>query len=172
MKKKILLSLLSVLLLSAFSQHSVGSTEILTKINIYKISGDDNENLVECSSIEMFPWWPLYKYVRTEPYGSSLYNVFCEGFGFRTCSVPYIDFLPSFRGIALEVVESTCNNLIEESNEWVANGVYQGSISKKIAVAGSRTEYFLFQMNWNNDPKNLRNGTAEFSISKTINLGF
>ena len=73
--------------------------------------------------------------------------------------------------ISLEAMETTYQNLVTTSEEQAANGVYRGSVTKKIAMSGVKNDYFLFQMNWDYDPENPYNGQAEIIISKTNNFG-
>jgi len=182
LKKIFLFTLISVFFLSAFSQVS-NKTEILGIVNIdrsanpiggigHEIGGiiDEPDN-----GLFGFPsWWLLYRVVRTE-LGPGWMNVTCLGNGFRMC-IPLLSevlsILKNIRGIEQEVVTSSFQKILEESEELASTGTYQGSLTKKIAIEGDKINFLLFQMNWNYDPKNPYNGQAEIIISKTDNFGF
>jgi hypothetical protein len=171
MKKIFLLSLLSVLLLSAFSQISTGSTEVITQVNI---STADEDGGSETNA--PLGWWLFFwRNVKTTPLPGGGIMVTCTGLGWRMCIASYHELGELFnycstRGIDSRLVEQTYSSLYDESGERVANGEFSGSISKKIAV-GNNT-LMLFQMKWIADPKNSRNCNAEIIISKTNTLGF
>jgi len=187
MKKIFLLSLLSVFFLSAFCQIT-GTTEfkneIISKINIIRSAdeaNDDDYRIFESyggQGPDLAPswprWWFLYKVVRSYPTPDG-YIVECFGNGWRFCMRPFKDIFASFRGlpqeIPIEAMEATYQNLIADSEEQAANGVYKGSITKKIASTNAQIGYLLFQMNWDYDPENPYNGKAEIIISKTNNFG-
>ena len=172
MKKIFLLSLLSILLLSTFSQISGNSPEILANINITMID-DVNDNADERGPF--FPWEMfLYRYILTEYYAGGWYIV-CSGFGPYVCfSLPLESLNFNIRGVAMETIENTYQEMIETIKQQVANREYQGSITRKCAYPdperGHLTSYILFQMHWDNDPKNPRNGKAKITISKTNDL--
>jgi len=186
MKKIFLLSLLSVFFLSAFCQiinTREPQTEIITKINIIRSADDARDNIFRTTegyedpgdNIISWPkWWFLYREVRTRPIIDGC-TIECIGFGWKWCMIRLRDIFNANRGlpqnVTPEVLETTCETLAAESEEQAANGVYRGSISKKLAISGTQTEYILFQMNWNYDPENPYNGQAEIIISKTNNFG-
>ena len=184
MKKIFLLSLLSVLILSAFSQISSSNIEILAKINITRIAEDaiDEDGADDnFDDLYLAPWWPrwwfLYKEVRTEVFpGGAI--VYCLGNGWHWCSIRLRDVInvSSVRGVDSETIDATYQDMIEKSEEQAAGGEYQGSITKKIAYPDpdrdGKESYLLFQMKWDYDPINPYNGKAEIIISKTDNLGF
>jgi len=177
MKKIFLLSLLSVLLLSVYSQNSSSKPEVLAKISISKIADDLDED----PPIIAAPWWPswwfLYKDVYTEIYpGGAIVN--CIGQGWHWCRIHLKDLLSSVyvRGMAAEAVDGTYQDMLEESEELLAKGEFQGSITKKISYPdpdrNGKESYLLFQMKWENDFNNPYNGQTEIIITKTDNLGF
>jgi len=177
LKKIFLLTLLSVFFLSAFSQ-TFGSAEVLATININKSAdpGAGFEINTPDEGIQMWPyWWFLYRVVQTEV-GPGYATVTCIGGGFKLCMARLSDLWNKLRyndiQIQEEVLEATCEDLTTNSEELIANGVYNGSLSKKIAIPNDRTNYILFKMNWRNDPNNPYNGQAEIIISKTDRLGF
>jgi hypothetical protein len=179
MKKIFLLSLLSVLFFSAFSQNSGGSTEILAQINIIRSTAADDPAAVEDDlSIQLSPgwpfWWFLYQRIYTEFYPGGV-MIRCEGIGWKLCYLHFRDLFNN-RGIDPEQAEATCQNMVEESDQLVTHGVYQGSLTRKFALSNlemnGRTNYIFYQLNWNYDPKQPRSGEAEIIISKTNNLGF
>ena len=180
MKKIFLLSLLSVLCLSAFSQISGNSQEILAKIHIIRYADADDgnfDNLTHLGPIGWeLKWWPFYTYIITDPYPwGDLIR--CVGFGVNPCYVKLKDLLniPYLRGIDTEKIDVTCQNIIDTSYEQAEKGLYKGSITKKLAFlnpeTGGKEFYLLFLMDWEYDPENLRNGKAEITISKTDKLG-
>jgi len=189
MKKIFLLSLLSVLFLSAFSQILSSSPEVLAHISISRsadvtlTSTDDFSTEIGHDEFAQEGWWPrwwfLYKYVYTEVYPWGVI-VRCEGKGWRICwarpNFVNTIFNLYVRGIDSERMEATYQCMIEESEEQAASGEYQGSITKKLAFPdpdrGGKESYLLYQMNWDYDSKNPRNGKAEITISKTNSLGF
>ncbi|MDR2972793.1 MAG: hypothetical protein LBU83_12855 [Bacteroidales bacterium] len=170
MKKILLLTLLSVFFLSAYCQNSVGSTEIITKINIIRSAEDDGD-------IENGWWFLFWKNVATIHTPEGGVFIVCSGWGWKLCLPPIRDhFEDSYcRGISVEALEKTCETVVLESDERALDGEYRGSITKKIALEDkdtpNRVSYILFQMNWNYDPSNIRNGTAEIIISKTSDFG-
>jgi len=192
LKKIFLLTLFSVFFLSAFSQFSTG-TEILARISIDRSAeptvtlDNDRESLdISVTGIEIgddddplldiwWPFgWPYYKYVYCN-FGGNWTQVFCVGIGLKRCVPHYLDFSDitnSYRGLSAESVEAAFSSIFTESEKQVANGVYQGSVSKKLAISGDKTNFILFQMNWNYDPTNAYNGKTEIIVSKTDNLGF
>ena len=172
MKKILLLLLLSVCLLPAFSQSSGGDTEILTQINITRSADADyidaDVNDADPERLPFFPfWWPLYRWVISSG-SNGHYYVDCYGLGVRLCLPIFDDF--SFRGLPNETVEKTMEELVSESDERAGKEEFRGSVSRKIAAADGQS-VFLFQMNWDYDPKNPRNGKAEIIISRTSNFG-
>ena len=181
LKKIFLLTLISVSFLSAFSQIS-SETEILARISIDRsvnldepIIGEGGFSIGDDIQFDIhWPWWwLLYREVRTEG-GPGSMMVTCYGFGWKAC-IPYwseVWGMIKNRGIQAEVAQATFENIFTESEELAANGVYTGSLSKKIAITGDRINYILMQLNWNYDPRNPYNGQAEIIISKTNNLGF
>ncbi|MCL2289462.1 MAG: hypothetical protein FWC34_01975 [Bacteroidetes bacterium] len=182
MKKIFLLSLLSVFFLSAFCQFSSNNTEVLAKIDVTRTINAfeylEMNEVGESPELGYPSWWFLYKTVKTEPKpGGGGFTLICNGKGWKLC-FPNFKILWQtiwIRGIAQETIERTCENLVTESEELAANGVYVGSTTKKIAFfdpeAGNREAYLLFQMNWNYNPENPYNGTAEIIISKTNKFG-
>ena len=185
MKKFFLLTLLSVFFLSAFSQIQSGP-EILYRINIdrsanpnepvgelepYIISGED----IQFFNHWIFWWWPFFRTVTTEV-GPGWVTVTCEGKGWKPCwlnlKVLWSNVLRDVQTIEPEVAEATYEDLIKESEELVSNGIYKGSLSKKLAIPGDRINLVIFQMNWNYNPRNIYDGKAEIIISKTNTLGF
>jgi len=185
MKKIFLLTLLSVFLLSVFSQTLPSNPEVIAKINITKYADPDDEILQSSNQGQgLGPghgWWIFFwKEVKTFPMPNGGVLLICSGFGWKLCIVKFSEFevLTNWcatRGIDSEFVEKTYQGIIEESDEKAANGEYIGSITKKIAfpaIQGSKETYLLFQMNWEYEPTNLRNGKAEITISTTNNLGF
>jgi len=191
-KKIFLLTLFSVFFLSAYSQFSTG-TEILARINIDRNAepnvtlDNDRESLdISVTGMEIGDeddplyvsggsyWLPLYKYVYVDK-GHDWVTLRCEGRGWQICKILWMDVINIYntiRGLSVEAAEATLSNIFTDSEEQVANGVYQGSVSKKLAILGDKTNFILFQMNWNYDPTNAYNGQAEIIISKTDNLGF
>jgi len=173
MKKIFLLSLLSVLLLSAFSQSHGSNSEILSKI-YFSASMDDDE---ATQAFERGIWILFYRTVITEVLPDGGIRVTCNGWGLRTCLPHKKNLQRAFSQLSIGVdqIEQILEELIKESNDLVNRGEYRGSISKKIAVSnsqvGGRDYYLLFLMNWNNDPKKPYNGEAEIIISKTTNFG-
>jgi len=171
MKKIFLLTLLSVFILSAYSQYTSTNPEIITKINIIKSAEDDEIP----ASYERGWFIFFYKEVKTIPSQYGLI-VTCKGWGWKICyhrnAVAYI----LLRGIAPELVEATCEDLVSESEERIIDGAFQGSITRKIALRddhnGGNSTYFLFKIDWDHDSENIRNGTAEITISKVTSLGF
>jgi len=179
LKKIFLLTLLSVFFLSAFSQ-TFGNTEVLATISINKSaepgSGIDISTPDDDIQLAWPSWWFLYRVVETQV-GNGYVTVTCYGGGFKLCMIKWKDIWKNlFRGyeiqVQAEVLDATCDELVTNSEELIANGVYNGSLSKKIAIPDDRTNYILFQMNWKNDPENPYNGQAEIIISKTDKLGF
>jgi len=174
MKKIFLLSLLSVLLLSAFSQTKPVNPEIITKISITKST--------ENGELQYIPpdhgWWIFFwREVVTIPMPNGGIVITCTGFGLKICiahlrDVPALSTWCNTRGIDVAPIENTYNSLYDECDERIANGEFRGSITKKIACPGMRETYLLFQMDWENDPVNPRNGQAEITISQTNSLGF
>ena len=168
MKKIYLLSLISILLTPAFSQISIEKPEILATVDITM-----NDDIVD-DPIERLPhkpWWLfLYRNVVTEWYPEGT-SVTCGGFGIYICFPTFSEFMKiNIRGIASETLETTYKEMIEASKEQAANGEFQGSITRKLAYPDPErahsTSYILFQMYWNNEPDNPRNGKAKIIISK------
>jgi len=175
MKKIFLLSLLSVFLLSAFSQTLQDNSEIITRISITKSADvEDEENFLQ-RGIWIFFW----KYVTTypDPDGNGFW-VHCYGWGLKICAPKPADIAPYFnlRGVAPEMITHSCESIIQESDKLISNGMYAGSLTKKIALldfqAGDRNSYLVFRIDWNHDPVRPYNGKAEITISKINNLGF
>ena len=177
MKKIFLLSLLSVFFLSAFSQVIDGNAEVITKINIIRSSEDispisNDVNLKPETGIWIFFWGNVTTY--HNPDGGV--TVMCSGWGLKLC-VPKMkgSHISSNRGISEDAVEKTCEDIVTESDDLVSHGECKGSVTKKIAFsdpqANGRTSYLIYQMNWDYDAKNPRNGTAEIIITKVNNLG-
>jgi hypothetical protein len=162
MKKIFLLSLLSVLFLSAFSQLLPGTPEIITTISITKSIPDDEIDHLQCFSWNILRMF-FYRDVKLEPTGNGGYNVYCSGFGTRMCSSIFYEFL--IRGVAPEIVGNICDRIIGESEECIANGEYKGTISRKIASQDNQS-IFVFTIHWDNDPTKPYNGKAEIIISK------
>jgi len=177
MKKFFLLSLLSVLFLSAFSQiqdnnlsqENKPTVEVLANISIYKDIDDS-----EIPDIQHGIWILFYKEVKTTYSGGNL-TLTCKGWGWKFCLPSLYSYIVN-RGVDAEAVENTCNNLLNESYEKVSNGEYKGSLTKKVGSVTPETgrvdSYILYQLNWNNDPKKPYNGEAEIIISKITNFGF
>jgi hypothetical protein len=181
MKKIFLLSLLSVLFLSAFSQTIISnSSEVLATISIHRSAADDDNGDVG-GDVVLVPWWPkwwfLYREVTTNVYPGGM-SINCIGMGWKLCIPKLSDlFQHILIGVDPESMDAICQEMIETSNEQVENRGYQGSISRKLAFSdqarsNNQFSYLLFQMNWNYDLENPRNGKAEITISKTDNLGF
>jgi len=183
MKKIFLLSLLSVFFLSAFCQIS-SDIEVLTKINITRsadvpaarLASESHETVLDDFDLGWPNWWFLYKTVKTEKLPNGTWLITCLGNGWKACMPSLrIIFQMIFRGADQSLMESTCENLVMESEELAATGTYKGSITKKVAFpdseANSRESYLLFQMNWNYCPENPYNGTAEIIISRTNRFG-
>ena len=192
LKKIFLLTLFSVFFLSAFSQFS-NSTEILARIYIER-SADPNVTIVDdrglldisVTGIEIDDYDdPLYEpgagwsstrfRVVNVVECNGCYTLTCWGEGRKKCKLRWIDMVKIVvvvRGLSEEAAETALSDVFTDSDEQVANGVYQGSVSKKLAIPGDKTNFIFFQMNWNYDPTNAHNGQAEIIISKTDNLGF
>ena len=175
MKKIFLLSLISVLFLSAFSQIASNDSEILAQISITTSADADDE-----ADIELFPWWPrwwfLYKEVYTEVIPGSA-SIRCEGYGWKMCILKLSAILKrDISGIEMETLESLYQKMIETRNEMAEMGENSGELTRKIAYSdperNGATSYILIQMNWINKPENPRSGKAEILISKTNRLGF
>ena len=173
MKKIFLLSLLSVLLLSAFSQKPGGSPEILAKINITAYMDDDEGYQAMGRGIWLF----FYKKVTTTRLPNWGFMIECTGWGLKMCVPRFTDviFLEELENYS-ETIDKIFEELIIESSQQSSRGVNQGSISKKISLLGDRTSekelYLFFQMNWSNELEKPYNSQAEIIISKTNNLGF
>jgi hypothetical protein len=172
MKKIFLLTLLSVFLLSAFSQNIASTTEIIYQVSLKKF--------IEDEEIQRLPAWNwgflrmfFYKYVYTEKLPDGAVLVYCEGDGFKWCVPHYRGMMPEVVGVRPEVIESTCDNIVEDYDQQVVKGVPEGSISQKIAYLDPRGNpaYLIFQVNWKHDPQKPYNGTAEITITKTNSLG-
>ncbi|MCL1850798.1 MAG: hypothetical protein FWF70_05280 [Bacteroidetes bacterium] len=172
MKKIFLLSLLSVLLLSAFSQTSNEKPEIIAKINI-STSMTDEEG---AQSIERGIWIFFYKYVTTTYLPGGGIKITCSGWGLKFCIPHARDLQNGFLTANPELIDQIFEELITESNELIAQGKFEGSISKKVLISSSyeseKDYYLLFLMNWKTDPEKPYNGQAEIIISKTNKLGF
>ncbi|MDR2972792.1 MAG: hypothetical protein LBU83_12850 [Bacteroidales bacterium] len=169
MKKILLLTLLSAFFLSSFCQNIIGNPEIIAKISIIRSADEDDE--VSSNEPNLLPFF--WGNVITIPYTDGLYIVLCSGFGPNFCLPPKKEINSLFRGMDQRIVENTFENIYLESEEHVSNGEYRGSISKKIAISdlsGNRVSYILFQMDWNYEPQNPRNGKAEIIISKVNNF--
>jgi hypothetical protein len=174
MKKIFLLTLLSVFLLSAFSQNTAGTTEIISQVTLNKYIDDDEVELAQGGLWGFFRMF-FYKNVTTivKPDGSVQVN--CSGWGFKWCRPVYRGMLPDIAGVDAEVMASTCEKTIDDYDQQVANGVPVGSVSKKMAFSdprSGRAAYLIFQVNWNHDPQKPYNGRAEITILKTNDLGF
>ena len=175
MKKIFLLTLLSVFLLSAFSQITDGNAEIITKIKITKEIDDS-----EIDPGTQFGFWIFfYKNVSSKPTEDGII-VTCTGWGFRMCLPKLKDNAGGtnhslIRGISADLVDSSCESVIEECENRIAHGEYQGTLTKKFAysdpMANNRAAYLILQMNWANDPKKPYNGKAEITISKINDFG-
>jgi hypothetical protein len=167
MKKIFLLSLLSVFLLSTFSQNYEVKPEILTQIQIVKSADLDDDDLGQ----ELLPgglwWWHLYKWVTYEIHQWG-FVVRCYGFGPLLCM--QFNLRGLINDLPEETSERTVQELISESGERALKGEYRGSSSKKIVPMDGKF-YIFFQINWDYDPKNIRNGNAEIIISKIANFG-
>ena len=181
MKKIFLLSLLSVFFLSAFSQtqSTIGNAEIITKINIDRNS--DDIEAISSATIEepgnINGWWIFFwRTVKQTPTESG-FMLECSGWGLKCCFPRLKAFSTgnSIRGISTEAIDQICEDLVLESNSRAVQGECKGSLTKKIAFndpeTGGRISYLIYQMDWNYDPKNPRNGKAEITIFKTKNLG-
>jgi len=166
MKKIFLFTLLSVLFSTTFCQTSTSGTEIITRITINK--NIDEKEFQDIERLSGF-YWNLYKWVISDvlPGGQS---VKCYGLGIASCFV-FFEVPINFRGISPEAAQSTCNNLIQESDERVLNGEYRGSLTRKVEISETQS-FILYQINWNYDPEKPYNGNAEIIISKTDNFGF
>jgi hypothetical protein len=169
MKKIFLLSILSVSFLSAFCQNSIGDTEIINKINIIK-SIDDSE--IPDDPL-LRPWPMYYRTILLNPFGGFA----CLGWGTNCCFPDFRDILGPlyYRGMPTDVIEKTCETIVEESDERIGKGEYTGSLTRKIAYPDPQSDgkqsFILLQMNWDNDPEKPYNGKAEIIISKTDNFG-
>jgi hypothetical protein len=174
MKKILLLSLLSVLFLSAFSQ-IIENPVILSKIDITRVSGDDDEGISQNRG-----WWIFfYKKVTTQykPNGSIILT--CTGWGLKLC-IPTYHVMQNLwewaqrGGIDSQLIENTLQSILEESDSRAEKGEYNGNISRKLALrnANNAVVYLMFSMNWEYDEKSPRDGKAEIIISTTNNLGF
>jgi len=169
MKKIFLLSLLFTFLLSAFSQNFEGKTEILYQINITKTADADEEefNPERLPGWSWFWWWNNYRWVIWDPFPWGGEN-YCIGLGPNTCFK--LKFRSEIRGISEEVTENTLQELFYESGERALNEEFKGTASRKI-VSNEDKSLILFQIKWDYDPKNIRTGKAEITISKTTTLG-
>jgi len=165
MKKIILLSLFSVFCLSAFCQLSYGGTEILAKFNITKYI--DEKEIPD--DPYFLPWLFHYDRISTDFSG----NLICIGIGRMPCLVNIHTLLHSnhFRDLPTDLIEASYENITEESDALVAQGLFKGSLTKKIAIpetqSGGKQSFILLQMNWDYDPQKPYNGKAEIIISKT-----
>jgi hypothetical protein len=182
MKKIFLLSLLSVLLLSAFPQSLTNGTEVLAKISVVT-NDDDPSDPSDLSTPSRAPhgWWIFFwKYVTTSPTPDGGIMLTCSGRGWKICILPFRDVAPLEawcvkNGIEIESVEKAYESLFEEASDRAGDGEYRGSVTKKIAFQNrldGRETYLLFLMNWECDPKNPRNSKAEITISTTDRFGF
>ena len=173
MKKIFLLSLLSVFLLSAFSQNS-GEPELLAKISISKyiapseFGGDD----VSRGLLGFF-----YRDVVTHMELNGDITLTCRGWGWNICVPTFSSYL-NFRQIGengTEMVNNSCQEIVKESDKLILNGEYSGTISQKIAIPDPNNNgkilYILVQNKWDHDPKYPYNGKAEITISITNKLG-
>jgi hypothetical protein len=165
MKKLFLLSILCVLFSTSFSQIN-GNYEILTKISITKNADAYDED----EGGERLPYYPYFGYrqVMFVTYPSGYIAIECLGQGFLWCFGSLKTL--SVRGLATEIIETTCSSLIEDSERVSLGGEFRGSLSRKIVIEGTPF-YFLFQINWDYNPDNPRNGQAEITIYKIENLG-
>ena len=176
MKKIFLLSLLSVFFLSAFSQIVSGDAEIISKINIIR-SSDGSEITSELGnqSHELGFWIFFWNSVTTIYSDDGSVTVLCSGWGMRICAPRLKGHSSSSRGISSEAMEQTCEDIVADSDARASQGEYKGSLTRKTAfndpLANGRIAYLIYQMNWDYDPRNPRNGKAEIIISKTYNLG-
>jgi len=175
MKKIFLLTLLSVFLLSAFSQTLPGSPEVITKISITKSADDEEGENFNNRGIWIFFW----KYVMSypDPDGNGVW-LRCTGWGKKICAPKATEMASciSNRGIAPEMITNCCESIIQESDELISRGIYSGTLTKKIAFsdfqAGERNSYLIFRIDWNHDPVKPYNGKSEITISKINSLGF
>jgi hypothetical protein len=72
------------------------------------------------------------------------------------------------------MLESSCEDLVKESENNILNGVFSGVASQKIAFLDpntGKTSYVFIQIRWDHDPLHPYNGEAEITISKSTNLG-
>jgi len=170
MKKIFLLTLLSVFLLSAFSQNSV-EPEIIDKITITKYIEPSE---FEGGNIQYGFWFLFYKYVYSEPCGNGV-CVYCSGWGKKCCFPKLKLYLKPVRGFETNEIANTCENLIEASEQKIVNGELSGTLSQKIAfndpLSNGKIAYLLIQIKWEHDPIHPYNGKAEIIISKTNNFG-
>ena len=176
MKKIFLLSLLSVFFLSAFSQVAIGDAEIITKININRSSPELGQSSYEGNLGGETGWWIFFwNTVISSSTPEGGVSLQCSGWGWKFCTPKFDRMNCPVQGVSSEAVEKTCENIVTESDELAAHGEYKGSITKKVAYndpqANGRVAYLIYQMNWDYDPSNPRNGKAEIIISKTKNLG-
>jgi hypothetical protein len=171
LKKIFLLSLLSVLLLSAFSQNS-GGTELLQKISLSKYinPAEFKDETLELRGIYGF----FYREVTTQPTSGGVI-VTCTGWGWKTCFPARVEnFFRQVQGMDMQMVANSCEELVLTSEEQILRGEYSGVASQKIAFVDPQTGrpfYILIQIRWNHDPLHLYNGEAEITISKSNNLG-
>jgi hypothetical protein len=167
MKKFFLLTLLSVFFLSAFCQSAHNTPELIAKFNIEKHVDDDE-------ALRIPIWlWSYWREVRVifVPGG---YQIECLGVGTKPCFVLISEYL-YIRGVDTQVIERSYEYLVSESNKQIAEGVYRGTLSDKIAFIDPQTNmqaYLLLQINWDHDPLKPYNGRAEFTIYKTNSLTY
>jgi hypothetical protein len=165
MKKILLLAIVCALFSKSFSQNPAGNFEILTKISITKNADAFGEDPIGEKAPYLPPHYKEVKFIH-DPTG--LYRFVCLGYGYQWCF--FNKSLASIRGISQEIMETTCNSLIEDSNQFVLGGEFRGSLSKKIIIEGTPA-YYLFQINWDYDPENHRNGQADITIYKVDSFG-
>ena len=174
MKKFILLSLLNVLFFTAFSQKSGIQPEILTTIDIIK-SADANTDPLDNPYQVGWPFLFTYNNIYTDIDPTGKTYIYCMGVGPYVCFPSIKDIFIYIRGVATESIETVCHEIIQESNEQIGNGIFNGSITRKLAYMDAErtnlTSYILFQIHWDNQPENPLNGTARIMISKISDMG-
>jgi len=180
MKKLFLLSLLSVLFLSAFSQITPSKPEILERIEIFG-SADDDSGDAEVGIDQRGFWILFYKNVKTIYLPGWGVSVTCTGWGWKACIAAFPNLWGLWHyiqqtGLDAGIVENMYNSLYEECASRAGEGDYQGSVTKKLAFLdarqGYKESYLLFTMNWDIEQNNPQNCKAEIIISTTNSLGF
>jgi hypothetical protein len=170
MKKLFLITLLSVFFLSAFSL-TAPKPEVVAKITFEKFIEDD-----EILDPQRGFWIFFYKYVNYYYFPDGTFHVECTGWGRHMCWGYFWQIFDlNIKGISQEMFEKACEDLREQSDEQISRGVSQGTTSNKIASVDpitNTTIYFIFQMNWDNDPQKPYNGKAEIIVTKTDKLAF